>query len=451
VIRALALIALLPSVARAAVPTVAVMPFKDLSGSSTAIGEAIRETVTSDLKELSGVRVIERGNLDKILAEQHLQAQRTDLDPSTAAKVGKLLGATIICGGAYQKAAPKIRLTARFVNVETGEIIGTAKVDGDQSQLLKLQDKITSVLLAKAGLGGHSKKFEERARPPVKPTTIEFYGQSLLADNDDLKKKYLQLALAEDKDFSYAAKDLASLEKRMVVYQANADIVRDKAAREAHAQLEKETDAARYYGLLNQVFAGLLQSRRYRSMIGEARYILAHPPKLTGNVYPGMPKIEEVASFYLVNAEQSLGDDDALLRDGEKFLRDHPGSMYFGAIKGYMDTAINEKKKVEEGKAQLVKDLAELQPMFKNDPCKLAFVYSGASQYREAKQFFRKCIDGGGNRFFAISVVVPGAIEADIRTHDFEQAKRDIALYEKVDPATFRSVKYAYELRIPQD
>jgi TolB-like protein len=205
------LLAALP--ARAATPTVAVMPFKDLSGGGAgAVGEAIRETVTTDLKEVSGLRVIERGNLDKILAEQNLQAQRADLDPATAARIGKLLGATHICAGAYQKVAPQVRLTARFIKVESGEIVGTAKVDGQASNFLKLQDRITALLLAKAGLGHHSKKIEERSRPPVKSLdTLEFYGQAVLADNDDLRKKYLKLALAEDENFAYAAKDLAAL------------------------------------------------------------------------------------------------------------------------------------------------------------------------------------------------------------------------------------------------
>src|SRR5262249_7566319 len=147
-------------------PVVAVMPFKVLSGDKASFGEALRETVTTDLKEVSGLRVIERGNIDKILAEQNLQAARADLDTASAVKVGKLLGASLMVTGAYQKAAAMVRLTARFVKVETGEIVGTAKVDGAASDFLKLQDRVTAELVRSAGL--EAKKVEqiaERKRP----------------------------------------------------------------------------------------------------------------------------------------------------------------------------------------------------------------------------------------------------------------------------------------------
>ena len=58
------------SVGRAAIPAIAVLPFKDLSGAKGAVGEAIRETVTADLKELPGLRVIERSAIDKVMEQQ---------------------------------------------------------------------------------------------------------------------------------------------------------------------------------------------------------------------------------------------------------------------------------------------------------------------------------------------------------------------------------------------
>jgi TolB-like protein len=111
--------------------TVAVMPFRDLTARAKAhVGEAIREVVTNDLKQISDLRVVERGSLDKVLSELKLQVQARDLDNATLARVGKILGASVIVIGAYQEATPLIRLTARFVKVETSEVVGSAKVDG---------------------------------------------------------------------------------------------------------------------------------------------------------------------------------------------------------------------------------------------------------------------------------------------------------------------------------
>ena len=58
----LSLGAVAPAAAAPKAPTVAVMPFRDLAGGSRYLGEAIRETVTSDLKQLGSLRVVERGN-----------------------------------------------------------------------------------------------------------------------------------------------------------------------------------------------------------------------------------------------------------------------------------------------------------------------------------------------------------------------------------------------------
>jgi TolB-like protein len=128
------------------------MPFRDLSGKKASVGEAIRETVTADLREAGGVTVVERAQIDRVLGEQALQARRADLDPLSSVRVGKLLGASLIVTGAYQEEASTVRLTARFVRVETGEIVGTAKVDGPAGDLLRLQDSVTAQLMRSAGI-----------------------------------------------------------------------------------------------------------------------------------------------------------------------------------------------------------------------------------------------------------------------------------------------------------
>src|SRR4051812_16421681 len=169
-----------------AAPVVAVMPFRDLSGGKNAVGEAIRETVTTDLKDVPELTVVERGAIDKILAEQHLQSSRFELDPSSTVRVGKLLGASLIVTGAYQKAASSVRLTARFVKVETGEVVGTAKVDGQTSDFLQLQDRITVELLRSAGMARHVEKFARRTRPKIKSyKAVELYGDAVAESNDE--------------------------------------------------------------------------------------------------------------------------------------------------------------------------------------------------------------------------------------------------------------------------
>ena len=179
-----------------AVQTVAVLPFSDLAGGKSRVGEAIRETVTSDLREISVLKVLERDRIDKVVVEQDLRAKVTTLDAVSMVRVGTLLGASLIVTGAYQRAGATVRLTARVVKVQTGEILGTAKVDGPVGELLSLQDRITGQLLSSAGI---ERTTVARKRPRVKSwRTYELYGDAVVEPDDTKRRKLLQLAVAED-------------------------------------------------------------------------------------------------------------------------------------------------------------------------------------------------------------------------------------------------------------
>ena len=90
---------------------VAVMPVNDLSGTKGSAGEAIRETVTADRREVAGVKGLERDRIDQLIAAQTLAAKKTDLDAVASGRLGTLVGATMIVAGAYQRAGKTVRLT----------------------------------------------------------------------------------------------------------------------------------------------------------------------------------------------------------------------------------------------------------------------------------------------------------------------------------------------------
>jgi TolB-like protein len=108
-------------------PTVAVMHFNN-----GAIGKAheeldplrggIADILTSELSANSGIRIIERDQLDKLVAEQNLSANGS-VDKATAVRVGKLLGVHhMIFGGFIIDPRGNMRLDARAVHVETGVV-----------------------------------------------------------------------------------------------------------------------------------------------------------------------------------------------------------------------------------------------------------------------------------------------------------------------------------------
>jgi TolB-like protein len=432
--------------ASAAGPTVAVLPFRDLSGGKASVGEAIRETVTSDLKTLGGVRVVERAQLDRVLGEQHLQGA-AEVDVATAARVGKLLGATLIAVGAYQQAASDVRLTARFVQVETGEIVGTAKVDGRASDFLRLQDKVTAELLRSAGMQQHIKKITERARAPIKSMhTLELYGDAVVAENDTKKKELLELAVAEDSSFTYASADLAALEKRMKQYEALSLKKQDEKTRALLEDFAKEKDPSKQAQMVYSVLNALQQARRFRTLVGVGRSLASGPA--AGASMPGGARVDEVALYYVIIGENMLKQHDAVLHDGEDYMRRFPTSSFFAGTKAMMDGVIREKHEAAEGKQKVKERLASMSSEQRWNLCHVANEYQWSHQYREAQRLYHACFAVGGG---VDKSALPMLIQADFMLGDWTAARRDLGELEKADPEMYRTMKMGYEMQLPSD
>jgi len=143
-------------------------------GTDQDVGKGIADLLVQKLVEDGKYRVIERKQLDKILAEQHF-SNSDRADPSTAAKIGKVLGVdaiivgsitkfgrddknTTVGGGGYglgrfglggvQKRDAKAvcAISARMVDTSTAEILAAVTGDG--------QSKRSGASLVGAGGGG---------------------------------------------------------------------------------------------------------------------------------------------------------------------------------------------------------------------------------------------------------------------------------------------------------
>jgi serine/threonine protein kinase/tetratricopeptide (TPR) repeat protein len=121
---------------------VAVMTFANITRAADDewIGSGIAETVTSDLKKVRGINVIGRTQVFDAL--KHLSTADLQRVNDQVIDIGRRLGATWIVGGAYQRLGPSIRITAEFVDVRSGRLLKTVKVDGKVDDLFSLQDKI---------------------------------------------------------------------------------------------------------------------------------------------------------------------------------------------------------------------------------------------------------------------------------------------------------------------
>ena len=104
--------------------------------------KGLADMLITDLSNIHMLDIVERDKLESILKEQKLSNSK-DFDPSTAAKVGKLLGAQIILTGGYFDMMGSLRIDARFIDVETGKILKSDGVDGATSSFFKIQKQLT--------------------------------------------------------------------------------------------------------------------------------------------------------------------------------------------------------------------------------------------------------------------------------------------------------------------
>ncbi len=128
--------------------TVAVLSFTNGSGDSQydPLGKGIAAMMITDLSQVPDVQLVERERLSDVTGE--LQLQQTKLvDPATAARLGKLVGAQYVVTGAINALDPRVRLDTRVIRVETGQIVKTAQVSGEQKQFFDLEQKLSHQLI----------------------------------------------------------------------------------------------------------------------------------------------------------------------------------------------------------------------------------------------------------------------------------------------------------------
>jgi len=124
--------------------TVAVVEFVDLIGNITNFGRFVAEELTTSLYQ-KRFRVIERQLLRKVVEEQKLSLTGA-IDQSSAQRLGKILGVSAIVSGTVTDLGETLRLNARLISTETGEIISVAAVTifKDQSVISLMQQTPTS-------------------------------------------------------------------------------------------------------------------------------------------------------------------------------------------------------------------------------------------------------------------------------------------------------------------
>jgi len=177
--------------------SVAVLPFSNLSGnpSEDYFADGIVDNLTTDLStHIAGLMVVGRGSAFTYKGKA--------IDPL---QVGRDLGVRYLLEGSVRRGEDQVRVNAQLVEAESGAQIWAERFEGETSELVSLQDRLTARIansLGAALIRAEARDAESRSNNP-RAMDLVFRARSAfflgtrsmpeLAEAEDLYRRALEL------------------------------------------------------------------------------------------------------------------------------------------------------------------------------------------------------------------------------------------------------------------
>jgi serine/threonine-protein kinase len=191
--------------------TLAILPFKNLSGDAETdfYGFSLADSVITELAQIQSLVVTPSSFVARY--------QNRDVDPR---QVGRELTVEAVLVGSYVKAGTRFRVTPQLVDIMTGQILWSDKINVDYNDIITLQDEIACKIVEGLRVKISQSEQEQLNRPTTtKPEAYEYLlrGKHLLIkamyqtyrkEDMDAAVEMFQEALKLDPDFAQAHADL---------------------------------------------------------------------------------------------------------------------------------------------------------------------------------------------------------------------------------------------------
>lgn len=232
----------------------AVVPF-NYQGSDTRfapLGRGLAEMLTVDLARVPDLQLVERVRLQALLDELEL-GQTGAVDPSTAPRMGRLLGAGRLVGGNYNVlSGTTVNIDAAIVAVEDAELPTVESRSASLRELFRLQKDVAFALIEDLGYTLTPEQREEIDREPTRSMQAFLaYSRGLQeedAGNFDAAARHFGRAHRLDPGFDAAAerfeaaesmRDAGGTTRDLVVAASGVDAVGDEALNLVELRVEK--------------------------------------------------------------------------------------------------------------------------------------------------------------------------------------------------------------------
>jgi len=203
-------------------PGIAVLPFNN-GGSYgqdkenfEALEVGIAAMLISELSANPAARIVEREDIQKILDEQNLGAAGR-VDPQTAARIGKLVGARYVVLGNFIDFYGDFRVDVRLVSVETSEIVKTEAERMQRDHLFDIVRTVAGKLMRDANLPALPRQTSDQRMSRQVPTeALTYYSRAILYQNRGQKDKAVEMynqALTVFPDYTEAKEGLQRVQQ----------------------------------------------------------------------------------------------------------------------------------------------------------------------------------------------------------------------------------------------
>lgn len=214
----------------------AVLPFEapHADAELQPLGKALADMLATDLSNSRDLVLVERERLAALKQEIAL-GRSGAVDRATAARAGKLLGAELLIVGRLTAARPKLRIDARAVSAESGEVVATASAEGTVDTFFDVERELATRLLDALGATLAPLARMKLRKPATRSLSAALaYGRALDAhDRGDsaAARKALSAAVAADPGFAAAKARLDALQKRVEALEARTEAVETAGGR----------------------------------------------------------------------------------------------------------------------------------------------------------------------------------------------------------------------------
>ena len=237
--------------------TLAVLDFTNVTGDADAawLSAGIAETVSADLAALGRFKVIDRWRV----VEAARGAGRSLQDIAAALRV------RLVVVGSFQVNGARVRITARVVDVPSGEAVADAKVDGGLDEAFSLQDQVATQFASELGIGAPqagAARSRDTASLEAYRAVVEGWLKVETLDVRQLPPAIadFERAVAIDPKYAVAHTGLASAE--LALYESTrsenqpARDLLDRAAAHARRAIELDERLAEAHGSLAMILVG---------------------------------------------------------------------------------------------------------------------------------------------------------------------------------------------------